>query len=429
MIDGQSQEVRPKQVSGKNGHISAGIGFIISLIIPTIIYYYGNLHDVINSISAMNTFVASLSATFLGYCMVQRVVVFPGISHLSHALPSYLISYGLVVVFFLFSRLPYSGIILSANFGLAVIVQILSSIFSATVVGANIYVIPGGRVDQLSHLRGIHFTELNDLTIPDAEDAMLVADLHFNHGDECERIIAAAALRGIPVYHYKQVIESLTGRVRIEHMSENIFGSLIPNTNYAYVKRVTDVVATIILIPFLVLPLIVVAILIRLESPGPVFFRQTRIGYRGVPFDVVKFRTMRMAVPGEQVDAREAAMTKAGDSRITRVGHYLRMSRLDELPQLVNVLRGEMSWIGPRPEAVALSEWYQGELPFYSYRHIVRPGITGWAQVNQGHVTSIDDINQKLQYDFFYIKNFSYWIDIIIVFKTVLVMFNAHGAK
>lgn len=425
----QFYETQSVHTGGKKNHLMVAIGFAISLIVPTIIYYYGSFSAIVNSLSALNTFIAALSATFLGYRMVQRVVIFPGISHLSYALPSYLISYGLVVVFFLFSRLPYSGIILSANFILAIIVQILSSIFSATAMGSNIYVIPGGRVDQLANLRSIRFAELPDLTIPDTNDAMLVADLHFNHGDEWERIIAAAALRGIPVYHYKQVIESLTGRVRIEHMSENIFGSLIPNTNYAYVKRIIDVLGTIILIPFLILPLIIVGILIRLESPGPVFFRQTRIGYGGAPFDVVKFRTMRTAVPGEHVDAREAAMTKQGDSRITRVGYYLRMSRLDELPQLINVLRGEMSWIGPRPEAVALSEWYQGELPFYSYRHIVRPGITGWAQVHQGHVTSIDDINQKLQYDFFYIKNFSYWIDIIIVFKTILVMFNFHGAK
>jgi lipopolysaccharide/colanic/teichoic acid biosynthesis glycosyltransferase len=104
-------------------------------------------------------------------------------------------------------------------------------------------------------------------------------------------------------------------------------------------------------------------------------------------------------------------------------------SRIDELPQLFNVLKGEMSWIGPRPEAIALSEWYEAELPFYSYRHIVRPGITGWAQINQGHVTNLDDIRAKLQYDFYYIKNFSYWLDLLIVFRTIVVMASGFGAR
>jgi lipopolysaccharide/colanic/teichoic acid biosynthesis glycosyltransferase len=138
---------------------------------------------------------------------------------------------------------------------------------------------------------------------------------------------------------------------------------------------------------------------------------------------------MRCQLDAAKADARHAAMTKKDDERVTRLGRFLRRTRIDELPQLFNILRGEMSWIGPRPEAIALSEWYQGELPFYSYRHIVRPGITGWAQVNQGHVTNLEDIGTKLQYDFYYIKNFSYWIDLLIVFRTFIVLVSGYGAK
>ena len=107
----------------------------------------------------------------------------------------------------------------------------------------------------------------------------------------------------------------------------------------------------------------------------------------------------------------------------------MRRSRIDELPQIINIIRGEMSWIGPRPEAVQLSEWYEDEIPFYRYRHIVRPGITGWAQVNQGHVAEINDVNIKLHYDFYYIKFFSFWLDVLITIRTIGIMLTGFGAK
>jgi lipopolysaccharide/colanic/teichoic acid biosynthesis glycosyltransferase len=131
----------------------------------------------------------------------------------------------------------------------------------------------------------------------------------------------------------------------------------------------------------------------------------------------------------EEVMTRESAMTNHGDVRITRVGSVLRRSRLDELPQLFNILSGEMSFIGPRPEAEVLSSWYTGDIPFYRYRHVVRPGITGWAQVNQGHVAEVEEIYLKTQYDFFYIKYFSPWLDLLIVFRTVKTMLTGFGSR
>ncbi|NWN22916.1 polyprenyl glycosylphosphotransferase, partial [Escherichia coli] len=127
------------------------------------------------------------------------------------------------------------------------------------------------------------------------------------------------------------------------------------------------------------------------------------------PFTAYKFRTMRVAASQENLsdaEARKSAMTSDRDSRITRVGAFLRRTRIDELPQLFNMLKGEMSMIGPRPEAMVLTKWYEKEIPFYHYRHIIKPGLTGWAQVNQGHVTEVDDIREKLNLDFYYVKNF-----------------------
>jgi lipopolysaccharide/colanic/teichoic acid biosynthesis glycosyltransferase len=128
-------------------------------------------------------------------------------------------------------------------------------------------------------------------------------------------------------------------------------------------------------------------------------------------------------------DDRRAAMTSDDDERVTRVGAFLRRTRIDELPQIFNILRFEMSWIGPRPEAEVLSVWYTSELPFYRYRHVVKPGISGWAQINQGHVADVGDVNVKLQYDFYYIKYFSPWLDILILFRTIRTMMNGFGAR
>jgi lipopolysaccharide/colanic/teichoic acid biosynthesis glycosyltransferase len=170
----------------------------------------------------------------------------------------------------------------------------------------------------------------------------------------------------------------------------------------------------------------VIALAIRIESRGPVLFRQTRVGHAGRRITVYKFRTMR---PMELEDARSAAMTKDEDDRITEVGKVLRTLRVDELPQIFNILKWEMSWIGPRPEAEVLSVWYTSEIPFYRYRHVVKPGISGWAQVNQGHVAEVDEVHRKLQYDFYYIKYFSPWLDILILFKTIKTMLTGFGSR
>lgn len=215
--------------------------------------------------------------------------------------------------------------------------------------------------------------------------------------------------------------------MEIAHLSENTLGSINPNAGYIKLKQVIDwVMALVTLVAFFPFAL-VLALLIKLDSPGPVIFRQQRMGFRGLPFTMYKFRTM--VDGGSSGAAVEGAITRPGDKRITRIGSFLRRTRIDELPQLVNILRGEMSWIGPRPEAVSLSQWYERELPFYRYRHIVRPGITGWAQINQGHVAQIDEVHQKLHYDFYYIQNFSPWLDVVIVLRTCGVVLTGFGSR
>lgn len=141
---------------------------------------------------------------------------------------------------------------------------------------------------------------------------------------------------------------------------------------------------------------------------------------------VYKFRTMWHAVP-DSADRRAGAIMRDRDPCVTNVGRFLRKYRLDELPQLLNVVRGEMSLIGPRPEALPLAERFEKEVPFYHYRHIIKPGITGWAQVNQDHVSGVSDVTRKLHFDFYYVKHFSFWLDVYITLKTLRLMLRGWG--
>jgi len=136
-----------------------------------------------------------------------------------------------------------------------------------------------------------------------------------------------------------------------------------------------------------------------------------------------------MIVGSDRDISRDAAITTSQDRRVTRLGRWLRKSRIDELPQIWNIMRGEMGWIGPRPEARVLSEWYEQEIPFYRYRHVVPPGVTGWAQVRQGHIADIDGVRQKLAYDFYYIRHFSFWLDFTIALLTLRTMITGYGHR
>ena len=189
---------------------------------------------------------------------------------------------------------------------------------------------------------------------------------------------------------------------------------------FARIKRLSDIVLAGLglLLALSLLPLVAAAI--WLEDRGPVFFLQPRVGKNRVLFDIVKLRTMRAEAGGD-------SYTAAGDERITRIGRFLRATRLDEVPQLWNVLRGDMSLIGPRAEWVRLVEEYEKQIPCYHFRHFVKPGITGWAQVNYPYGANLDDTLRKLEYDLYYIRYFSFVLDASIVLKTIHIMLFGQG--
>ncbi|QXF11822.1 MULTISPECIES: exopolysaccharide biosynthesis polyprenyl glycosylphosphotransferase [Sphingopyxis] len=403
---------------------------VFGVFVPVMTYIGGDLSIISSNGPIAISVVTATITTIVGVVATRKFGSFPGSFSISYVFPALASSYAIALAIILLMRAPYSGMLLSVTF-----VCVLTTRFAIGAVEPRrdtnrYYLVPGGDIERIRSELEADCIILKESVLPEDPSAVIVADLHHDHLAEWERAFAVAALKGIAIYHYKQVWEARTGKVRIEHLSENSLGSLMPSNSYAKIKRLIDIALTLAVLPILLLPLLLTGLLIRLDSPGPMFFRQERIGYRGQAFSVLKFRTMRVAQPvSTNDDGVQEAITKDQDERITRIGRFLRKTRIDELPQLFNILRGEMSWIGPRPEARPLSEWYEREIPFFVYRHIVRPGITGWAQVNQGHVVGISDVHDKLRFDFFYIKNFSMWLDILILFKTVVVIVKGYGAK
>lgn len=379
--------------------------------------------------ASINAFWSSLIAIFLGILLIRNVGRYPGVEKASAIIPSFSASFGVLVVALLMLRLDYSRWVLAGGYFSAIFIFYLGY---AKVFGRKqlkIGVVPLGEgVQTLMSIKGIHWVliEAPDMILDDVH--AIAVDLRIDLPDAWEERIADYALTDIPVYHSKHLIESLTGRVELEHLSETSYGTLSPPEAYMVQKHILDRLAALLALTVLAPLLVAVAILVRFDSPGPAIFRQQRIGFRGVPFIVYKFRTMRTRSV-DPAGARDDAITRENDDRITRLGRFLRRSRIDELPQIINILLGQMSWIGPRPEAAVLSKWYEDEIPFYRYRHVVRPGVTGWAQVMQGHVADVGEVRSKLYYDFYYIKNFSLWIDSLIVFRTVVTMMNGFGAK
>jgi sugar transferase (PEP-CTERM system associated) len=234
--------------------------------------------------------------------------------------------------------------------------------------------------------------------------------------------------RGVLIQDGTDVYEAITGKVPIESLRLGwlLFSPGFHLSRFLLIYKrlaslLVSLVGLLLSLPFLPF----VALVIKLTSAGPVLYRQKRVGRDGMVFDCYKFRTMR-------ADAEaDSGPTWVGDDdpRITRVGRFLRTSRLDEVPQLWNVLKGDMSLIGPRPERPEFVEWLSREIPFYHLRQSVRPGITGWAQVRYKYGSSVEDAKEKLRYDLFYIKNMSTGLDLVILFETTKTILLGRGAK
>lgn len=232
---------------------------------------------------------------------------------------------------------------------------------------------------------------------------------------------------GLAIEEASSFYERLTGKISIETLRPSwlIFsGPTRRKVLYNQIRRLLDVILSIVG-TMLSLPLMALAVVaIKLDSSGPILYRQRRVGQRNQIFTIMKFRSMRI-----DAEPEGPKWAEKDDPRITRVGKIIRKLRIDELPQFINILRGEMTFVGPRPERPEFVEQLQKQIPYYSQRHLVKPGLTGWAQIRYPYCSSVEDAVQKLQYDLYYIKNQSLMLDMITLFETSRIVLFGRGAR
>jgi len=233
---------------------------------------------------------------------------------------------------------------------------------------------------------------------------------------------------GVHVNEFSTFLERETGRVDLDTVNPSwlIFSDGFSSGRMvsSAIKRLFDITVSVVLLVFTAPLIAVFVLLIKLDSKGPAFFRQTRVGLYGQAFSLIKLRSMRL-----DAEAAGAQWATVHDPRVTRIGRLIRKLRIDELPQAWTVLKGEMSFVGPRPERPEFVDDLEKELPFYAERHMVKPGITGWAQINYPYGASVEDSRHKLEYDLYYAKNYTPFLDLLILLQTLRVVLWNEGAR
>jgi len=269
-------------------------------------------------------------------------------------------------------------------------------------------------------------SQILDIATKERVDRIIVA-LEERRGKFPDAQLLECKMRGIAIEEGIHFYEHLTGRLQVEslHPSFLIFSEGFKKSKLTmWTKRVSEFALSLIGLILLSPVILVISLLIKIDSRGPVFYKQERAGERGKIFKLIKFRSMV-----ENAEANGPVWAEQDDKRITRVGRWMRKWRLDEVPQMVNVLKGDMSFVGPRPERPFFVEKLRKEIPFYDQRYSVRPGVTGWAQIKYRYGASKEDALEKLKYDLYYIKNLSLLYDLLIIFETIKVVLFWKGAR
>jgi exopolysaccharide biosynthesis polyprenyl glycosylphosphotransferase len=256
-------------------------------------------------------------------------------------------------------------------------------------------------------------------------ESTLVVDLRPVMSDRMAQYVSSSNLAGYPVRPLSSVYEEYTGRLPMVHLAEGWeLSEPVSRNEYAAVKRGFDILLVLVSAPLWMLLAAIIWAAVRIDSSGAAIYRQRRIGRGGEEFTLYKFRTMV-----DNAEKNGPQFAAANDSRLTKMGRLLRRFRADEIPQLVNVLKGDLSLVGPRPERPVFTDRFVSTIPFYSYRHLVRPGVTGWAQVNFGYADNELETVEKLTYDLYYVKHMSPWLDISILGRSMWTVLSGFGAK
>lgn len=325
----------------------------------------------------------------------------------------------------IFTRSYYSRSFLLVSFALLLAWQVIDAlVIRSRYHTPRLVAIPSDLTNRLATASGLYIQVLSAPQVHSSIDGIVV-DMHEQLSEEWLRFLAESTANGIPVYHAASVYETATSRVSLDYAHADWLRELFVGSEaYLPVKRTLDIVFVLLSLPIVIPLCLIIALVIKLTSPGPVLFWQDRVGEGGRVFKMVKFRSMRV-----NAECDGARFASDNDDRITPIGRILRRYRLDELPQLWNVFKGDMSIVGPRPEQVTFARQFEAQIPFYQWRHRVKPGITGWAQVQQGYAAGVEDTAEKLEYDLYYVKHLSFWLDLSIMLRTVRIMLTGFGAR
>lgn len=364
----------------------------------------------------------------IAFIVVLRVLVklqtYPQRRPSIYIFPVTLTIYAFLLAVLIFLHMQYSAKVLLLGFLFALPLTAAYYVFDRRHYALKLVCVPSGEVGKLKNTEHIRFKLLGKPALPKTPFDGVVVDFRDETlSAEWEHFLSECALNKVRIYNYLQLSETLSGQVNVAHLMENDLGDLTPSEFVMNSKRLIDLAFLVLIAPVAVPLMLVIAVWVMLDSKGGPFYIQPRMGLGGKHFNLVKFRSMT-------VDHAGSHFTEENEiHRITRVGKLIRKNRLDELPQFWNVLKGEMSLIGPRPESAELAKWYQKEVPFFMYRHVVRPGISGWAQVMHGYAAGVDEMKDKLSYDFYYIKHFSLWLDLLIWYKTIKTVVTGFGSR
>lgn len=371
-----------------------------------------------------------LVLSVLSFCLAGLVYIFPDL----YIGPDvFAFGIGTLAVVLVFWRLSYEWIIGHPVFRERV--YVLGSGERARAIvetlrvrrDAGMEVVEGESGEEIDSLHDRYAADLRAFRKPKAGIDRVIVAMEDRRGSMPLRELLYLRLNGVVIEDASALMERLSGRLPLEGLNP----STLIFTNGFNVKASQQILRRLISITIsfvglvICLPLIpFIMLAVRVSSPGPIFFRQTRIGLRGRRFSVIKFRTMR-----QDAEAQGAVWAVKNDPRVTPLGRFMRTTRLDEIPQLWNVLRGEMGFVGPRPERPEFVEWLTDEIPFYELRHMIRPGITGWAQVRYQYGATLEETKQKLEYDLYYIKHLSVGLDLLIMFETIKTIILRRGAQ
>lgn len=390
---------------------------------------FGTYHFLVRADAATMGFL-SLGSYAVMSLVLRRLIRFPTVEAVGLVLLVVGIFAGVVYLAVAVLRVYYSNTFIWSFFGSSFILLWIWLQLRLTAPNLRLHVVPGGVTHEILQIPGLSTqVDVSILDTPDPEILTdhthgIIVDMAERRESEWIRFFSHCTLHGIEIYPAEEVFESLTGRVSLVHLSEGVIEAFRLSPVYQVVKRIEGILFVLLTLPLTLPLMLITAAAIRIDSPGPVIFTQTRVGEGGRIFQMYKFRSMTHGA-----DANGAQFAETRDKRVTRVGAFIRTVRLDELPQFWNILIGDMSLIGPRPEQVGFVEQFERDIPYYAYRHLVRPGITGWAQVNHGYAADHEETRKKLEHDLYYVKHFSFWLDLLIAFKTVGTIATGFGAR